>query len=165
MTEIRSARGSDWLSIAEIYREGIESGDATFETEVPTQEAWEASRHSACRLVAEDDGTVVGFAMLSPVSSRAVYSGVGEVMVYVEERSRGRGVGTALLDALVRCSEETGFWTLEAGIFPENDASVRAHRRVGFRIVGTRYRIGRFHEGTWRDTVLMARRSDRVGLD
>lgn len=154
---------SDWPSVADIYRQGIESGDATFETEVPDRETWEAARHPGCRIVAESGGEIVGFAALSPVSRRPVYAGVCEVMAYVAEAARGRGIGTALLDELVRCSERSGIWTLQASIFPENDASVRLHERAGFRVVGTRERIGRFHDGRWRDTVLMERRSRRAG--
>ena len=154
----------DWPAVADIYRQGIAAGHATFETEVPDQEAWSAARHAACHLVAESAGEVVGFAALSPVSRRPVYAGVCEVMIYVAEAQRGRGTGGALLRALVRCSEENGIWTLQAGIFPENVASIRLHERAGFRIVGTHERVGRFHDGRWRDTVLMERRSGRVGL-
>ena len=156
---------TDWPTVAEIYRQGIAAGHATFETEVPSWADWNAGRHEACRLVAEIDGVVVGFAALSPVSKRAVYAGVGEVMVYVAEDARGKGVGGVLMAALVKASEEAGFWTLQASIFPENSASVRAHQRVGFRVLGTRERIGRFHDGRWRDTVFVERRSRVTGTD
>ena len=162
---VRPAIESDWPSVRDIYRDGIESGHATFEIEPPTWEEWDQGRHPTCRLVAEEEGRVVGFAALSPVSKRPVYVGVCEVMVYVAEAVRGRGIGGQLLEALVRCSETTGVWTLESGIFPENVASIRAHERVGFRVVGTRSRIGRFHDGSWRDTVLMERRSEVTGRD
>jgi L-amino acid N-acyltransferase YncA len=161
----RALTAADWPYVRGIYLEGIESGDATFETEAPTWEAWDEARLPACRIVAEDDGRVVGFAALSPVSRRPVYAGVAEVMVYVEAKARGRGIGTGLMRALVAASEEAGIWTLTAGIFPENDASIRAHERVGFRRVGRHERIGRFHDGRWRDTVLLERRSDVVGTD
>jgi phosphinothricin acetyltransferase len=160
---LRPLGPTDWSSIAEIYRAGIESGHATFETRVPTWEEWDAARHPACRVVLEEEGRVVGFAALSPVSTRAVYRGVAEVMVYVAADRRGAGLGGTLLRALVDCSEAEGFWTLQASIFPENTASIRAHERAGFRRVGHREAIGRFHDGRWRDTVVLERRSATVG--
>lgn len=163
--KIRPLTADDWPQVRRIYEEGIESGDATFETEAPTWEAWDEARHPACRLVAEEDGRVIGFAALSRVSRRPVYAGVAEVMVYVAADARGRGMGTELLRTLVDASEEAGIWTLTAGIFPDNEASVRAHERVGFRRVGYHERIGRFHDGRWRDTVLLERRSGVVGTD
>lgn len=156
---VRAAIPGDWPEIREIYRQGIESGDATFETRLPTWDEWDTARRPDCRLVGEEAERVVGFAALSPVSSRDVYRGVCEVMLYVAEPARGRGLGGALLGALVTESEKAGIWTLQAGIFPENVASLRVHERQGFRVVGTRERIGRFHDGRWRDTVLMERRS------
>lgn len=162
---IRPLTAADWPSVRRIYLEGIASGHATFETEAPEWETWDAGRHPECRIVAEEGGAVIGFAAVSPTSKRPVYAGVVEVMVYVAEDARGEGVGTALLHALVEASEATGMWTLVAGIFPENTASIQAHERVGFRVIGTRERIGRFHDGRWRDTVLMERRSDVVGID
>lgn len=155
----------DWPEVARIYREGIESGDATFEAEVPERERWEAGRMACCRIVVEAADGVAGFAALSPVSARPVYAGVAEVMVYVTDSLRGRGLGRRLLDALVRASEEEGIWTLQASIFPENRASIALHRAAGFRPVGTRERIGRFRDGRWRDVVLMERRSDLAGVD
>jgi phosphinothricin acetyltransferase len=145
-----------------IYAEGIASGDATFETAAPSREAWDRARLGACRLVAERDGQVVGWAALSPVSSRAAYAGVAEVSVYVAASARGAGVGRALLEAVVEASEREGLWTLQAGIFPENAASLALHARCGFRVVGRRERIGR-REGRWRDVWLLERRSRRAG--
>lgn len=162
---VRGLVAADWPTVRQIYVEGIESGNATFETKAPSWEEWDAARLPAPRLVAEDDGRVVGFAALSPTSSRPVYSGVAEVMVYVAAGSRGGGVGTELLRALVAASEAAGIWTLSAGIFPENEASIKAHERAGFRVVGHRERIGRFHDGRWRDYVLLERRSAVVGVD
>lgn len=162
---IRELVADDWPSVRLIYQEGIASGDATFETDSPEWEDWNAARLAECRLVAEKGGAVLGFAALSPVSSRPVYRGVAEVMVYVAAAARGRGLGTELLRALVAASEDAGIWTLSAGVFPENEASIRAHERVGFRRVGHRERIGRFHDGRWRDYVLLERRSDVVGTD
>lgn len=156
---------ADWPAVREIYREGIESGHATFETDVPGWESWDSGRRPDCRIVAEEDGRVVGFAAVSPVSKRPVYAGVCEVMVYVADDARGRGIGTRLMRSLVDATESAGIWTLQASIFPENVASIRAHERVGFRPVGRRERIGRFHDGRWRDTVILERRSERVGVD
>lgn len=162
---IRGLVEADWPAVRKIYVEGIESGNATFETKAPSWEEWDAARLSAGRIVAEDEGRVVGFAALTPTSSRPVYAGVAELMVYVSAEERGRGVGTELLRALIAESEGAGIWTLSAGIFPENEASIRAHERVGFRRVGHRERIGRFHDGRWRDYVLLERRSTVVGVD
>lgn len=162
---VRDLRQDDWPAVAEIYRQGIEAGDATFERDVPSWEAWDAGRRSDGRLVAERDGVVVGFAALSPVSTRPVYAGVAEVMVYVAEDARGEGIGGRLMTALVQAAEHARVWTLQASIFPENEASLRAHARAGFRVVGTRERIGRFHDGRWRDTVMVERRSEVVGAD
>ena len=151
----------DWGDVARIYADGIASGDATFETEVPGWEAWDRSHLEDHRLVAMADGHCLGWAALAPVSGRCIYGGVAEVSVYVAADARGHGVGTALLGALVTSSEAGGLWTLQAGIFPENPASVRLHERAGFRLVGRRERLGRLH-GEWRDVLLMERRSQVV---
>jgi L-amino acid N-acyltransferase YncA len=158
---VRDLRPDDWPAVRAIYEDGIRSGHATFETEPPAWEQWDAA-HRDVRLVAERDGVVVGWAALSPVSSRCCYEGVGEVSVYVAEEARGAGLGRALLDELVRRSEQAGYWTLNAGVFPENEASLRLHRACGFREVGKRERLGRLH-GVWRDVVLLERRSTLVG--
>ena len=136
-------------------------GDATFETEVPAFAAWDAAHHPELRLVALEAGEVVGFAVLAPVSARAVYAGVAESSVYVAAAAHGRGVGHALMEELIRRSERAGIWTIQTGIFPENAASLALHERVGFRIVGVRERLGR-REGVWRDVVLLERRSGAV---
>lgn len=162
---VRELRAADWPAVAEIYRQGIDTGDATFETVVPPWSDWTAARRSDCRLVAEMEGEVVAFAALSPVSYRAVYAGVAEVMVYVADAWRGRGVGGRLLGALVVRSEAAGVWTLQASIFPENEASIAIHRAAGFRVSGTRERVGRGPDGRWRDVTLMERRSPVVGSD
>jgi L-amino acid N-acyltransferase YncA len=158
---VRDLRDDDWPAVRAIYEDGIRSGHATFETEPPTWERWDAA-HRDVRLVAERDGRVVGWAALSPVSSRCCYEGVGEVSVYVAEEARGAGLGRVLLDELVRRSEQAGYWMLNAGVFPENEASLRLHRACGFREVGIRERLGRLH-GVWRDVVLLERRSAEVG--
>ncbi|MGI8744656.1 MAG: GNAT family N-acetyltransferase [Bryobacteraceae bacterium] len=149
---------SDWHSVRRIYREGLETGNATFETTCPEWEDWNARHHPFGRLIARRGDAVVGWAALSPVSARAVYAGVAEVSIYVAEADRGKGTGAALLDALASASEQAGVWTLQASIFPENTASIALHQKHGFRVVGRRERIGRLH-GLWRDTVLLERRS------
>jgi phosphinothricin acetyltransferase len=152
----------DWDDVRRIYLEGIADGNATFETEAPSWEKWDASHRPAPRLVARESSSTVGWAALSSVSSREAYCGVAEVSVYVAAVARGRGVGRALLSELVRRSEDSGVWTLQAGIFPENAASLALHRACGFRTVGRRERLGRL-VGVWRDVMLLERRSDRVG--
>ena len=139
----------DWPAVVEIYRQGIESGDATFETEAPDWEVWDAARSPECRIVAEVGGEVVGYAGLSQVSERPVYAGVREVMIYVAESARGKGVGGKLLGRIVEETEKEGMWTLQAGIFPENAASIRIFEKCGFRVLGTHERLGRFHDGRW----------------
>jgi phosphinothricin acetyltransferase len=162
---VRELRPEDWPEVHRIYAQGIATGDATFETEPPSWETFDAGRLRTPRLVAEGEGgDVIGWAVLSPVSSRCVYGGVAEVSVYVAEEARGKGVGTQLLKELVQRSEDAGLWTLEAGVFPENRATQALHRKLGFREVGRRERIGRMR-GRWRDTVLMERRSEAVGPD
>lgn len=161
---VRAMTPGDGERVLEIYGEGIAAGHATFETEVPSWDEWDRGHLEACRLVAEEDERVLGWAALSPVSDRCVYGGVAEVSVYVGEAERGRGVGSGLLRALVKASEDEGLWTLQAGIFPENEASVALHRRCGFRVVGRRERLGRL-DGSWRDVLLLERRSDVVGGD
>jgi phosphinothricin acetyltransferase len=156
---IRELKETDWSSVAAIFEEGIATGLATFETAAPDWPAWDDSHlPGKLRLVAEEDGEVVGFAALAPVSSRNAYRGVAENSVYVSARARGRGVGSALLNELVRRSEEAGIWTIQTSIFPENLASLAVHQRAGFRVVGRRERIGRLH-GQWRDTLLLERRA------
>ena len=159
---LRDLRPDDWPDARAIYDEGIRGGDATFETEPPSWERWDAA-HPELRLVAERDGVVVGWAALSPVSDRCCYEGVGEVSVYVAEAARGARVGRTLLDELVRRSEQAGYWTLNAGVFPENEASLRLHKACGFREVGVRVRLGQLR-GVWRDVVLLERRSTSVGV-
>jgi L-amino acid N-acyltransferase YncA len=161
---IDTMKESDWEQVRSIYLEGIATGDATFETDAPPWENWNATHLPSCRLVARAGDTVRGWAALSPVSSRCVYGGVAEVSIYIGQRYRGMGLGRALLMALIAESEKNGLWTLQAGIFPENRASIDLHQRCGFREVGLRERIGKM-DGRWRDTVLLERRSSVVGID
>jgi phosphinothricin acetyltransferase len=154
MPRVRPLLPSDWPAVASIFAEGIATGLATFEQSVPSWEEWDTQHLADHRFVAELDGEVVGWIALVPYSSRAVYRGVGEDSVYVSAQSRGRGVGRALLAALIESTRDGGFWTLQAGILPENTASLELHRRLGFREVGVRERIGELG-GVWRDVVLL----------
>jgi len=153
----------DWPRVRAIYLEGIATRNATFETTEPSWEKWNGGHLPRCRLVARVDGKVVGWAALSPVSPRAVYAGVAENSIYVSENARGRGIGVRLLGDLVEASERCGIWTLQTGIFPENLSSIAIHLRCGFRIVGTREKIGAL-DGRWRDVTLMERRSKVAGV-
>ena len=151
----------DWEQVRSIYLEGVREGNSTFETEAPSWEAWDEAHHKNPRLVMRAGDRVVGWAALSPVSKRRVYSGVAEVSVYVTGSARGKGIGRALLEALIEESERAGIWTLQASIFPENKASIDLHLKCGFREVGRRENIARLH-GVWRDTILFERRSKLV---
>ena len=161
---VRSMSPTDWSAVREIYEEGIATGHATFQSEAPTWEEWDAGHLRSCRLVAERTGLVVGWAALSGVSSRCVYAGVAEVSIYVAAEARGGGIGRRLLEALVAESERAGIWTLQAGIFPENLPSLAVHERCGFRLVGRREKLGQM-DGRWRDVLLLERRSPTVGAD
>lgn len=166
-TKIREMRDEDAPAVQRIYDEGIAGGHATFQERAPDWAAWDAGHLKSCRLVAETGGAVDGWAALSAVSARPVYRGVCEVSVYVAGAARGRGIGRALLAALAAESERHGIWILQAGIFPENQVSVALHRAAGFRVVGTRERLGLMTHGPmagqWRDVLLMERRSRLVG--
>ena len=157
-TVVRSMRDDDWPSVLEIYGEGIATGEATFETDTPAFEHWSAHHPVAHRLVATRAQRVIGWAALTPVSDRCAYEGVAEVSVYVAAGSRGEHVGSSLLERLIESSEAAGIWTIQAGIFPENVASVQLHLQCGFRVVGTRERLGQLH-GRWRDVLLLERRA------
>lgn len=161
---VQKMQDKDWEAVRTIYREGIATGDATFETDAPEWDKWNKSHLRDGRLVAWEEDRIVGWAALSPVSSRRVYAGVAEVSVYVVASARGRGIGKALLRTLIEESERVGIWTLQGSIFPENVASIALHEACGFRKVGRRERIGQMH-GVWRDTILMERRSKVVGIE
>jgi L-amino acid N-acyltransferase YncA len=148
-----------WPEVARIYGEGIATGDATFETDVPSWERWDATHLAEHRFVALRDTAVLGFVAAAAVSDRCVYGGVVENTVYVAESARGAGIGTRLLERLIASTEAAGIWTIQSGIFPENTASLRLHASVGFREVGVRERLGRAADGRWRDVVLVERRS------
>lgn len=170
MTRIRPMVPEDWTDVERIYAQGIDDGEATFETTTPTWEVFHAGKLPYARLVALDDaGRIVGWAAASAVSGRPVYSGVVEHSVYIDRDARGGGIGRALLDAFIQAAEDAGVWTIQSSVFPENAASLRVHEKAGFRVVGRRERIARSgvgpHAGRWRDTVVIERRSDRNGVD
>ena len=156
--QIRNLLDSDWEIVRAIYEKGIATGNATFQTSAPSWEEWNSSHLVTCRIVAEEDQKVIGWAALTPVSSRCVYAGVAEVSVYIDPAFSGKGIGLALLERLVNLSEAEGIWTLQAGIFPENIGSLRIHKKAGFKTLGVREKIGK-QGGIWRDTVLLERRS------
>jgi L-amino acid N-acyltransferase YncA len=158
-TLIEPMAAGDWPRVCEIYAQGIASGDATFETETPSWEAWDQAHLSVCRLVARQHGAVAGWAALTPFSKRPVYRGVAEASVYVAETSRGAGLGSTLMRATIEQAEAAGIWTLLAKIFPENASSLALAAKFGFRRVGVLERIGQQH-GVWRNVVLLQRRGE-----
>ena len=159
--ELRVLRPDDWLAVRAIYQAGIDTGNATFETAAPDWSAWNAAHLTNHRLVARLDDQIVGWTALAPVSDRCAYAGVAEDSIYVAPEAQGRGVGRALLAAVVASAEQAGIWTVQTGIFPENQASVRLHQTCGFRLVGVRERLGQLH-GRWRDVLLLERRSPAI---
>lgn len=162
---IRELLPNDWPAVREIYAQGIATGQATLETSPPEWEVWDQSHVASLRYVAvADSGEVAGWAALTPVSGRCVYAGVAEVSIYIAEAFRGQKIGDLLLKHLIIESEEKGYWTLQAGIFPENPASIRLHESNGFRIIGYREKIGKM-KGIWRDVNLLERRSKSIGLN
>jgi L-amino acid N-acyltransferase YncA len=159
--EVRGLRPQDWPAVRAVYEAGIATGNATFETGAPSWEAWDTAYLPAHRLVAAEGDRVLAWAALAPVSDRCAYAGVAEDSIYVAPDAQGRGVGRQLLGALVASAERAGIWTVQTGIFPENQASVRLHQACGFRVVGVRERLGRL-DGRWRDVLLLERRSPLV---
>jgi len=158
---IRAMRAADAAAVLAIYQTGLDGGQASFETVAPDWPAFDAGRLPHHRFVAVDAGTVLGWVAVTPVSTRLVYAGVVEHSVYVDPAAHRRGIGNALLSALIASTEAAGIWTIQSGIFPENRLSIRLHERAGFRVVGVRERLGR-HHGRWRDVVLLERRSRTV---
>lgn len=153
---------TDGKRVLEIFQQGIDGGNATFDRDSPTWESWDMNFFRTCRWILEDESeNIVGWAALKPVSNRDCYSGVAEVSIYIDNAYQGKGLGTVLMKKLILDSEEHGFWTLQSGIFPENSASIAVHQKLGFRIVGTRERIAKM-DGRWRDILLMERRSNVV---
>ena len=160
---IRNLTDSDASAVIDIYRRGLDTGEASFETDPPDWDAWQRKYHEFCRLVWDQDGTVLGWASLAPVSARQCYAGVAEVSIYVDTDHRGRGIGDQLMARLVEESEANGIWTLYSSIFPENQGTRKLHLRHGFREVGIRERIAQ-RDGRWRDTLILERRSNKVGI-
>lgn len=160
---IRPMDISDAPAVLDIYKKGLETRNATFETEVPDWEKWDLSHHNFCRFVYEENGKVVGWGALAPVSNRNCYKGVAQISIYVDTDTLGRGIGGKLMRAVVESSERNGIWTLYASIFAENAASHKMHLRCGFREMGTRERIAQL-DGIWRDTLILERRSKKVGI-
>ena len=161
---IRPLTREDYPEVQAIYQQGIEYGDATFETQLKSWEEWDRATADKARLVAVEDGEVIGWACLTDVSSRCVYGGVAETSIYVRRDYWGRGVGSQLLTALIHDSEKAGYWTLQARIFPENQASIAVHHKLGFEPMGRHRKLGKLR-GVWRDVDLLERRSEVVGVD
>jgi L-amino acid N-acyltransferase YncA len=161
---VRVMKVEDWDSVATIYKEGIATGFATFETNVPSFDTWDTAHLETCRIVAFDAERLAGWAALSPVSTRCVYGGIAEVSVYISFTYRGLGVGKLLMEQLILESEKAGLWTLQSGIFPENEASIQLHKKVGFRYIGKREHIGKTRNGVWKNNLLFERRSKVVGI-
>ncbi len=161
---LRKLEKKDWEQVAKIYKQGIQTKNATFQLDVPNWIDWDNGHLQSCRVVAEIESIIVGWFALSPVSSRCVYGGVAEVSVYVANDFSGQQIGTKLLEKLIIESEKNGIWTLQAGIFPENKSSLRVHKKLGFREVGYRERIGKM-EGIWRNIILLERRSNKIGIE
>ena len=160
---IRPLTDRDAVAVIEIYRRGLDTGEASFETAPPDWETWKRKYHPFCRIGREADGRLLGWAALAPVSTRECYRGVAELSIYVDPEFFGRGIGSQLMQHIIESSEDAGIWTLYSSIFPENDATRRLHLRHGFREVGIRERIAQQH-GRWRDTLILERRSTKVGI-
>jgi len=161
---IEQMSDDSWIDVARIYESGISTKNATFEKQAPDWESWDNSHRKDCRLVAKLNDKIVGWAALSNVSSRSVYAGVAEVSIYVDSEHRSNGIGDKLLNSLITESESNGIWTLQAGIFPENTSSLKLHHKHGFRTIGIKERIGKMDK-TWRDVIMVERRSKTVGID
>lgn len=161
---IEPMKSSDWEQVKSIYLKGIKTGIATFQTEAPAFENWDEGHLDSCRLVARSKNELFGWAALSPTSSRECYKGVVEVSIYIGEKYKGQGIGTALLKEIIKLSEENGIWTLYCSIIKENTASIAICKKCGFREIGIREKIAKMSNGIWHDTVLMERRSKVVGI-
>ncbi|MFC4024850.1 GNAT family N-acetyltransferase [Oceanobacillus longus] len=155
---------ADWEQVRNIFIQGIETKNATFETEAPSWEEWNQGHIQECRLVVRDGEKVLGWAALSPISSRRAFTGIAELSIYFSLDSVGKGIGTKLIQTVIESSEAAGFWTLQSGIFPENISSIRLHEKAGFRMIGIRERMGKLDD-VWRDVAMMERRSEIVGID
>jgi len=150
-----------WKQVKEIYKQGMETGNATFEYIIPTWEKWDRGHLKIGRLVAKNGDKILGWIALSPVSEREVFKGVAEVSIYIHNDYKGKGIGSSLMKALINETEKNNIWTIEAKIFPENKGSLKLHKKHGFKIVGVREKIGKMNSGQWRDIVLLERRSNK----
>ena len=164
MISFEKLTGDHWNDVKRIYQQGIETNNATFERTCPEWKVWDGSHLEKCRFIAVQDDQVIGWAALSSVSNRCVYEGVCEVSIYVDANFTGQGVGSKLMDTLIKCSEKENIWTLQAGIFPENIASIQLHKKHDFRRIGIREKIGKMN-GVWRDVLLYERRSKVTGIE
>ncbi|GFZ33862.1 N-acetyltransferase [Clostridium zeae] len=162
--KIEEMKPSDWDQVLEIYLEGIRTGLATFQTEAPTWEAWDKGHLKSCRLVLKSDDDIAGWVALSPTSSRACYEGVVEASIYINEKYRGKGLGTILLTEVIKQSEDNGIWSIYCAIIRENTKSIEMHKKCGFREIGIREKIAKMPNGIWHDVVIMERRSKVVGI-
>ncbi|MDW3651597.1 MAG: N-acetyltransferase family protein [Bacteroidia bacterium] len=162
--QLRKMTATDWPRVKDIYQKGLDLGYASFETEAPAWEKWDATHLTDCRYVAETSEGILGWIALSKVSAREVYKGVAEVSIYIDPAQSGRGLGKKLMEKVIEESEKRGFWTLQSGIFPQNTASIHLHEKMGFRKIGYREKVAK-RVGIWQDNVLMERRSKKVGLD
>lgn len=163
---IREMKNHHWKEVSQIYLEGIKTNKATFQSTIPSWETWDNSHIKSCRLVAiGDNNTVLGWVALSPTSSRCVYRGVAEVSIYVSNSYKNHGIGFALLNNLIRVSEEHGFWTLTSSIICKNNESINLHKKCGFETLGIRKRIAKMNDLDWLDVMLLERRSNVVGID
>lgn len=162
--EIKAMLPEHWKDVSKIYKEGIDTGMATFEKEIPTWKTWNNGHLKECRIIAQINQEIVGWAALSPVSSRCVYGGVGEVSVYVDKEFKRNNIGKKLLQKLINESEKNGLWTIQSGVFPENIASIKLHKKLGFRQIGYREKIGKL-DGVWKDNILLERRSKLIGIN
>ena len=160
----RPMKSGDWIAVADIFKQGMETNNATFDKVIPTWEEWDKAHITSCRIIAEKENEVIAWAALLPVSPRVCFSGVAELSIYVDSKHRGLNVGSMLLKQLILESEKEGFWTLHAGIFPENIASIKLHKSLNFREIGYREKIGKMNN-VWRDIVLLERRSKTVGIN
>lgn len=163
--KIQQMKEDHWSDVSRIYLTGIKTGNATFQTDLPLWIDWDAGHCKTCRLVMFVENNIVGWASLSPISKRPVYAGVAEVSIYMDDSVKGQGFGTILLNELIRLSEEEGYWTLQAGIFPENIGSIKIHEKCGFKTLSIRNKLGKMHTGQWRDVAFLERRSQSVGIE
>ncbi|WP_087974399.1 GNAT family N-acetyltransferase [Oceanobacillus rekensis] len=162
--QISKMEEKDWEQVRDIFIQGIQTGNATFDTDAPSWEEWDRGHIHACRLVVSNGEKLLGWAALSQVSSRRAFAGIAELSIYLSVDSVGKGIGSKLIQAVIESSEAAGFWTLQSGIFPENTASIHLHKKVGFREIGVRKQLGKMN-GRWRDVVMMERRSEIVGIE